>query len=599
MPIVGTAGHVDHGKSSLVLALTGRDPDRWEEEKRRGLTIDLGFGWCSLPSGIEVGFVDVPGHQRFVKNMLAGIEAIDVALFVVAADEGWKPQSEEHLGVLDLLGIQAAVVALTKVDLVSATGRAAAREAATARLEATALASAEIVEVSVVTGEGLQELQTALDKAVGKARVPDWDQPRLWVDRVFAVPGAGTVVTGTLVEGTLRQGDELMAWPAGVTARVRKLERHQRTESEVGPGNRTAVNLVGIDRNQLERGSMLGRVGGWRTAARPLVDLRTVRGLPTPLRERGAFHLHLGTQAQPIGLHLLEGFELEGRGGARLVLSQPLPLAVGDRFIIREVGRQAVVAGGVVLDPSPPARLQITQLGEWRQLIGLSPHRQAAGLLELRGRERIDILAAHTRGGVPPPERVFGETALSVTTFAQLRTQADQLIRDFQQSNPLRPGMPKAELAGRVGLPSATLEAVLASDAGLVDEGVTVRSTDFSANLSPADAASWEAAAARLAAGGWAVPRIADLGLSTPLLHALVREEQLVRVGQEFAYLPSQLDELGALLTKLPDGFTVAQFRDAAGLSRKYAVPLLEFFDRAGLTLRNGDLRSVRAARAG
>ncbi len=275
MPVVGTAGHVDHGKSTLVRALTGRDPDRWDEEKRRGLTIDLGFAWTTLADGTEISFVDVPGHERFIKNMLAGSEAIDVALFVVAADEGWMPQSEEHLAVLDLLGVSTGVVAITKADRVDDELMEFVTLEVEEKLAGTSLAGSPSIAVSPVSDQGMEELRTALATAVAAAgpHLIDIGRPRLWVDRSFTITGAGTVVTGTLLDGPLTTGDQLEIWPGSLEARVRGLQSHEREHHRVEPHNRVAVNLVGFERAEVTRGAMLGRPDDWQQTNTVLVRI--------------------------------------------------------------------------------------------------------------------------------------------------------------------------------------------------------------------------------------------------------------------------------------------------------------------------------------
>jgi selenocysteine-specific elongation factor len=259
MPVVGTAGHVDHGKSTLVRALTGRDPDRWTEEKERGLTIDLGFAWTTLPSGIEAGFIDVPGHERFIKNMLAGVDAITVALFVVAADEGWMPQSEEHLSILDLLGVDRGIVALTRADLVDEDTLELVTLEIDDRMASTSLHNSPIIPTAAPEGRGIEELRTALDTALGQSSIVDLGRPRMWVDRSFTISGAGTVVTGTLIDGALAVDDEVTLFPAGSTGRIRSLQSHEQAVDRAEPGNRAALNIVGIERDEVDRGSMLGR----------------------------------------------------------------------------------------------------------------------------------------------------------------------------------------------------------------------------------------------------------------------------------------------------------------------------------------------------
>src|SRR5918996_3849066 len=347
--VVATAGHVDHGKSSLIIRLTGMDPDRWEEEKRRGLTIDLGYAWCELPSGREIGFVDVPGHERFVANMLAGVGPVRLVLFVVAANEGWRRQSEEHLAILDVLGIEGGVVALTKRDLVDTEELDLAEEEIRDRLEGTVLGDARIVRVSATTGEGLDDLRTALDDVFAAASPPPETRARLFVDRVFTISGAGTVVTGTLGGGALADGDEVELYPHGRTARIRSLQTHKRDVDRVIPVARVAANLVGPGKGELRRGDVVGAAGAWRPTTVFDGTVRPVRGLSHPITGRGAFKVYVGATEADAAVRIFGGGRVAvgEESYVRITAARPLVLDVFDRFVLRESGRQETVGGGV------------------------------------------------------------------------------------------------------------------------------------------------------------------------------------------------------------------------------------------------------------
>ncbi|MEZ5142580.1 MAG: selenocysteine-specific translation elongation factor [Acidimicrobiales bacterium] len=354
--VVATAGHVDHGKSTLVQALTGTDPDRLAEEKERGLTIDLGFAWCTLPSGRGVAFVDVPGHVRFLRNMLAGVGAVDACLFVVAATEGWKPQSEEHLRILEGLGHRHGVVALTKVGLVDEDHRELARLDVVDHLEGTFLADAEIVAVDAVDGTGLAALRLALDRLLDDTpRATDLHRPRLWVDRSFAPKGAGTVVTGTLTGGRLAVDDELVVVPGERPVRVRALQTHEHGEAEVGPGHRVAVNLSGISHHDVGRGDALVRAGQWHAVAVLDARIDVLGSLDHPVSRRGAYLAYLGSGEHAVRLRVLGPDVIEpGRSGfVRLHLPVPLPLLPGDHVVLRDAGRGETIGGGEILDVDP------------------------------------------------------------------------------------------------------------------------------------------------------------------------------------------------------------------------------------------------------
>ncbi len=595
MPVVGTAGHVDHGKSTLVEALTGRDPDRWAEEKRRGLTIDLGFAWTTLGDGREVSFVDVPGHERFIKNMLAGTEAIDVALLVVAADEGWMPQSEEHLAVLDLLEVEHGVVALTKVDRVDQETVELAQLEVEERLAGTRLAGSPVVPVAAPAAVGIEPLRAALTAAVAaRGPIPDLGRARLWIDRAFTIAGAGTVVTGTLLDGTVAVGDRLLILPGPREVRVRGIQSHEREEPSVGPGTRTALNLAGLDRAEVGRGDMIGRPDQWEPAARLLLAVRRARYVEEPLDDRGAYHLHLGSGAWPVRLRLVG--EDGHWQGALVELPGPLPVAMGDRLVLREVGRRLVVAGGRVLAPDPPRRTREAgaAFGELLPLVDADPSRRAQALLELRGRDHPARLAAHSGGGQVEQATIAGRVALAPEEASRLSKLAERLVDRYHRDNPLRPGIPKASLASRMGLEPDLVDALVAVTPGVEDRGQVVAAADFRADLTSAQRARWEQAEQRLHQAGLAVPRVKELDIDQELLHALLRDGRLVRVSDDLVYLPDELARLQERLAELAQPFTVAQFRDAFQISRKYAVPLLEWLDDRGVTVRAGDVRRLR-----
>lgn len=592
MPVVGTGGHVDHGKSTLVHALTGRDPDRWREEKERGLTIDLGFAWTEL-GGREVSFVDVPGHERFIKNMLAGTGGFDVALLVVAADEGWMPQSEEHLAVLDLLEIRNGVVAITKIDRADSDLVELAMLETEEQLGGTALEAAPIVPVSALTGEGLADLRTALAGVLDDAPVGCSGRTRLWIDRVFPVSGAGTVVTGTLVDGPLSVGDRVEVMPGAFPGRVRSLQAHETDRITVRPGTRTAAGVAGPDRRGIGRGSMLGLPGEWIPSSRILATVRTARYVKEPISKRGAYQLHLGSGAWPVRLATLG--TLGDESTTVLRLETPVPVQMGDRFVLRDVGRRLIVAGGRILEPIAPRKGRDARSAALalRPSLDQSAAHRADALLEWRGVEYPATLSAHSGG--PRPKRALpsGPLLVSPSHAGYVAEQARSVTADFHERNPLRPGIPKASLASLLEIGVETLAAVLEHADGLVQHGSTVALEGFSATLSEEDETEWRRIEKALEESGPAVPRLKELEVDPELLHALLRQGRLIRISDDFAYLPAQLEALISQLDGLPRRFTVAVFRDATGLTRKYAVPLLEWMDRCGATVRFGDERSV------
>ena len=584
MPLIGTAGHVDHGKSTLVEALTGRDPDRWAEEKERGLTIDLGFAWTTLGSAGEVSFVDVPGHERFLKNMLAGIEAIDVALFVVAADEGWMPQSEEHLAVLDLLGISSGIIALTKIDAVDPAVAAEVEIEIAQELVGTTLETAPIIPVSARTGEGMDRLREELATRVADIQ-HGGDRPRLWVDRSFSARGAGTVVTGTLTEGSLKVGDHLELLPGGKRGRIRGMQSHESEIEAAEPGRRLALNLTGIDREAASRGTMLGLPGQWEPSTRFTALLTAARYIDA-LSTRGAFHIHLGSGAHPATIKRLED------GYALIVVPVALPMRTGDRFILREAGRRQVVAGGTVIDPAPgsPSRAMATA-----RLIDPFAGRDdvATALLGVRGKDDLWRLAAHSGGGHPHGSVLVGNTALTHERFDELRSRAEALVTEHHEQHPLRPGIPLATLSATLGTSPELAELLVERSDQIVRTGPDVSTRQHRSSLDPDSQLRWEKARARLSES-LAVPDADELGLGDELTHLLIREAGLVRVSDTLVYLPGQIEEIKRMLGEMTEPFTVAHFRDHTGLSRKYVVPILEWADREGLTIRRGDVRHLR-----
>ncbi len=590
MPVIGTAGHVDHGKSTLIKRLTGLETDRWQEEQERGLTIDLGFAWMTLPGGAEISFVDVPGHDRFIKNMLAGVEAIDVALFVVAADEGWMPQSEEHLAVLDLLGVRRGIVALTKTDRVDADLVELATLEIEEHLEGTSMSGAEIVPVSAQTGDGIDPLIAALEGVAGEIRIPDRDRPRLWVDRSFSIPGAGTIVTGTLLDGQLAVGDELVIAPRDLKVRVRGLQSHEQERDTVAAGSRVAVNVTGIEREAVGRGDMLARPGQWTGTRQFVATLRTARYVEE-LTDRGAYHLHLGSGSWPVRIRLV------GERLVRIDVGADLPIAMGDRFILRDSGRRLVVAGGRVVDPDPPRPKRFTEAATALLLDALDDDAdtRAQALLDFRGSDTPARLAAHSGGGVPPEGFHHGAVRLSEAERARVADRIVSIVEEYHERHPLRPGIGVAELAESLGLGSGLISALAGSLESVEVSGAFVSTRGFSVSFTPAQQESLDRVKWSLVeAGTTEVPRVADLGIDQALLHAAVRSGELVQISNEFVYLPEQIEELLAVIDGLGESFGVSEFKDRAGLSRKYAVPFLEWTDDTGRTVRTGDVRRKR-----
>ncbi len=568
MRVIGTAGHVDHGKSSLVLALTGSDPDRWAEEKARGLTIDLGFAHTTLPTGMGISFVDVPGHVRFLRNMLAGVGAVDACLFVVAATEGWKEQSEEHLRITQVLGIRHGIVALTKVGLVDDEWRQLARLDVEDRVAGTFLDGAPIIDVDSVTGRGIDELQAGLGALLTSIPPPDdIGRPRLWIDRVFAAKGSGTVVTGTLTCGSLVVDDQVaLVGAASIRhARIRSLQAHGRLRDRVGPGTRVAVNLVGVGHEDVERGDALVHPKDWHTTKRFDATLHVLEALDHEVSRRGAYAVHIGSGEYPAKVRILGTSTLEpGTAGAvRLHLPHELPLLPGDRFVLREHGREETVGGGVVLDVDPT-----------RPASKAAPSDDVARLV--RERRWIRLADLRVRSRQPWTGPILDEWAVDPV---ELEAASVRILDAVDSAGPL--GLDAASLGARDRLVVAH---VLAE--GLrVDGGRVVR-------VAQIDPLADHPFVRALIDGGFTPPDAS--GVDRSELRELIRRKLIVEQdGVWFA--PDAIEEasrrVAALLSEQPDGITVSVIREALGTSRKYALPLLAVLDTTGVLRRRGDLR--------
>jgi selenocysteine-specific elongation factor len=568
--VVGTAGHVDHGKSTLVRGLTGTDPDRWHEEKRRGLTIDLGFAWTELPSGRVASFVDVPGHVRFLKNMLAGVGAVDAVVFVVAATEGWKPQSEEHLRILQLLDIGYGIVALTKADLVDAAVLAERRRQVEERTRGTFLAGAAIVDVDATSRDGVGTLADALDGLLEKVPpAADRERPRLWIDRAFTIRGAGTVVTGTLAGGSLRVGDTLQVVPglgrgAAESCRIRALQCHGQQLREAGPGRRLAVNVTGTSDTELRRGQALVRPGQWEPTRVVDAGLQVLDSASGEVGRRSEYQLHLGSGSQRARLRVLgAGVIAPGeRGFVRIHLARPLALQPGDRFVLRQLGRPTTVGGGEILDVAP-----------------VLPASRA------RPDRSVDrVVAEH--GWIEPAllERLTGarrapNLAKWVVDPSALRRTRHQLEEELAAAGSL--GLDLAALDDRRRAVLCAMEGVRVEGGRAVPEGAV-------------DVLGDHPLLAALDVDPFAPPDPRQLGVDADALRELVRRGLVVECGGIW-FSAGAIGRAGeivaALLARHPDGVTVSDVRAALGSTRRYVLPLLAHLDAAGVTRRRGDLR--------
>lgn len=614
MYVIGTAGHVDHGKSMLVEALTGIDPDRLREEKQRGMTIDLGFAWLTLPTGRTVSIVDVPGHERFIKNMLAGAGGIDIALLVVAADDGVMPQTREHVAILDLLGVGRGVVALSKRDLVDAGWLELVRGEIAEELAGTALAGSPVVACSAVTREGLDDLRNALDDAVGALPVKrDIGRARLPIDRVFTVSGFGTVVTGTLIDGAIAAGDDVELLPGGARARVRGVQSHRDAVERAQPGTRVALNLAGVAKDDLRRGMVVASPGWLKATDAVDVRVRAVPALRHALRHNIHVTFHTGAAEANARLRLLDADELRAgeEAWAQLRLDAGVAVTRGDRFVLRTPGD--TVAGGVVADAAPRRHRRrdpaiIARLAAW--LAGTPRDRvleavAAQPMVERDALERgvaleRDVVArelgALVASGVV---RAFGDgdgTRYATARYVEAaHERVLAALRSWHQTHPLRSGAPQEEARARAGL-DARAFALLAA------EWEDVRLTGASAALAgfaPEPTATQRAAIDAYLAALRASPASPPTGarIDAELLAYLAEAGAVVDAGNGVVFEAGAYAALaGRALDHIAGrgSITVAEARDLFGTSRRYAQALLEEMDRRRVTRRVGDAHVAR-----
>ena len=617
MYVVGTAGHVDHGKSTLIQALTGIDPDRLQEEKERGLTIDLGFAWLVTPSGREVSVVDVPGHERFIKNMLAGVGGIDLALLVVAADESVMPQTQEHLAILDLLGIRRGLAVITKRDLVEEDILQLVQLEVDDALKGTTLEGAPILAVSATTGGGLDKLLAAIDQALDATEQrSDLGRPRLAIDRSFSIAGFGTVVTGTLIDGTLTVGQEVELVPSGKRSRVRGLQTHQNKLEQATPGSRVAVNLSGLSSHEVGRGEVLTTPGWLRPTQALDAQVRLLADVPKAVRHNLPLTFHAHATETPAKLRLLDRDELEPGQDAwgQLWLTEPVALVRGDRFVVRSA--DATLGGGVIVDAHAkrhrrrhePALARLAVLAEGSptaQLIQALETQEPATVgslarrLNQSEREALTLVkAAVEEGAIMPLVRndLDSDTVVYTTPgWSRLSSRAQQALAAFHGQYPLRRGMPREELRNRLRLTGqAGAQAIqhLAQVSIMVEEASLVRLPDHRVTLSSAQRQGTDAFVQALEKDPFASPPALD----EALLNLLADEGVVVKAanGVVFAAAPyRRMEEAVVAHLRQHGKVTVAEARDLLGTSRKYALALLEHLDDIHVTRRVGDERTL------
>ena len=628
MHVIGTAGHVDHGKSTLVKALTGIDPDRLKEEKEREMTIDLGFAWLTLPSGESVGIVDVPGHKDFIKNMLSGVGGIDAAVLVIAADEGVMPQTREHLDILDLLQVKNGVVALTKKDLVDDQEWLDLVTADVSdTLDGTALEGAPIIPVSARTREGIPELLGALDRLLREIPPrPDRGRPRLPVDRVFTIAGFGTVVTGTLSDGSLHVGQEVEIQPQGTKARIRGLQTHKQKVDFAVPGSRVAVNLTGVDKDEVLRGNVIAGPGWLRPTILADVRLKSLADAPRALRHNAVVEFFCGAAEVLAQVRLLESDSLApGREGwAQIALDAPVPLVKGDRFVIRQPSPSITVGGGVIVNPHPGRKHRRRQSAVIAQLETAAHGTPEEILLQpLETAPPVEAGEAIRKSGLPQDAAkqvldgllaggqimALGGKAMTPHTFITtpqawqaLAGQMSAMLHAYHAQYPTRAGMPKEEVKSRLGLPARLFNEIVARAAAegvLAADEAALRLPAHKSHFRPQEQAKVDALLAEFRRSPYATPSVSDseAAVGTEVFNALLEQGALVKVSADVVFLAETYQDMKARVVKFMEdngSITVAQVRDLFNASRKYALGLMEYLDQVKVTKRVGDERVLR-----
>jgi selenocysteine-specific elongation factor len=614
--IIGTAGHIDHGKSALVRALTGIETDRLKEEKQRGISIDLGFAHLQISQNLRVAFIDVPGHEKFIKNMLAGVGGIDLVLFVIAADESIKPQTREHFDICCLLGIRRGIVVLTKSDLVDDDIVELVRLEVDEFVRGSFLESAPVIPVSSTTGAGIADLLVELEKIAAGIHEKDSSQYfRLPIDRAFSMRGFGTVITGTLISGAVRLEQEVELHPVQKSVRIRGIQVHGASVDRATAGQRTALNIAGVEPDELARGMMLAEAGRFHST-RQLDCVFDLLASARPLKHRAPVHFHSGTAEVEAEVRLLdrtEAMQPGSRGYVRFLLRDPLQLLPGDRFIVRMFSPVVTIGGGTVLDIAAPRRagierlrvLESTPLPE--KIALLAPEsRYGIGLPELVG--RLGVLDSDIRKAAAAAKLVVIETPqfwlLDPQWVAAQLEKIQEILKQFHRANPLLPGLSKEELRSKQlpGAPSFLLDALLARAKTLATDGETVRLASHKVSLKQDEQEAAGKIETAFRTAGLAVPFVQDVlaksgvepARARTILQLLLRDKKLIRINDELVFHPSAIQSLRELLAKHKGTrFSVPEFKDWTGVSRKYAIPLLEFLDREHITRREGDQRLV------
>jgi selenocysteine-specific elongation factor len=630
MRVIGTAGHVDHGKSTLIEALTGAHPDRLKEEQAREMTIELGFGWLTLPGGEEVGIVDVPGHRDFIENMLSGIGGIDAALLVIAADEGVMPQTKEHLAILDLLQIPAGLIVLTKTDLASDPGWLDLIEGdIRSAVSDTVMKDAPIIRVSAKTKTGLDalisNLQTLLEQ---KPARPDLNRPRLPIDRVFTISGFGTVVTGTLSDGHFSAGDDVEILPKGLKGRIRGLQTHKKKEERAVPGSRTAVNISGVDVEQIQRGDVVAHPNQYQATRRMDVRFRALKELSKPLHHGDEVKFFVGASETIATLRLLGTDELNAgeEGWLQLELRDPLVAVRGDRYILRRPSPGETLGGGVIIDHQPRGRHKRFDENVLKSLDSLAQGSpadvffeaamalQAAPLKELAAKSRLEADAAETalQELIAAGQLVLledGEThtksnalAIALPHWIALETNTLQLVDSYHVQFPLRRGIPREELKSRLKLAPKIFNAILSylvAHHALLDQRGAVSKPGHEIRFGKQEQVHVQTLMRKFEANPYATPSVKECQaeVGEEVFNTLLELGELESVSQDVVFRKKDYDGMVEKVRRHIEGngqVTLAETRDLFGTTRKYAQALLEHLDARGITMREGDARKLR-----
>jgi selenocysteine-specific elongation factor len=627
MRVIGTAGHVDHGKSTLIAALTGTHPDRLKEEQRREMTIELGFAWMALPNGEEIGIVDVPGHRDFIENMLSGVGGIDAALLVIAADEGVMPQTKEHLAILDLLQIPAGLIALTKTDLAPDTAWLDLVETdIRATVRGTMMSEAPIVRVSAKTKKGLDSLVSELEAILKeKPARTDLGRPRLPIDRVFSMEGFGTVVTGTLLDGQLALGDEVEILPSGQRGRVRGLQTHKKKEERAIPGSRTAVNISGVETDSMQRGEVVVHPGQYQPTRRIDARFRLLKDASSALKHNNEVKFFVGASETIAAVRLLGAEELSpgDEGWIQLELRDPVVAVRGDRYILRRPSPSETLGGGVIVDHQPKGRHKRFDEDVLRSLESLAQGTPAdvlfeaalssniASAKEIVARSRLDVTNAEAaltelldKGSLVPledgnPTIISDSLVMALPYWTTVHDKVLQIFESYHQTYPLRRGIPREELKSKLKLSARAFNALLnrlITDHIITEYSSSLARPDHKVTFARSQQAKVEVLMRRFDQNPFSPPSVKEcqMEIGEEVLNALIESGQLITVSSDVIFRKRDYDLMTDRIVReiqQNDKITLAEVRDLFNTSRKYAQALLEHLDSIGITVRDGDFR--------